>query len=426
MRLDEGAVFEGYRIDALLDDSGVDEVYRVTHLDLDRPMVLRIFDGLREPNDEGFSQPSPMATRLTGIDPAELSGIAMLHESGISGGNCWVSSELAPGVALSRMLADRGPLPTRAVAAVVSAAVDSLEPLHARGIVHNDLGPHCIYVDESAHDLRVTIAGLDSYRLLRIHSRGATLPEPWPHFPAPHANPEPRDCRDPRQDQFALACTAYEMLTGQGPFGPHSFVVDLAPIHVWRTLDQPAPSAARVRGDLPNWFDFTIRRAMAKDPTQRFDSCRSFADTLRDGPDTYSDEYRDCPEPLLDSAPTGFRICLPTFYPHGMSMGITGARVDDPGAEILGWHVDRGSLVRRGDALFSVEVRTGGGCVVQHERRIVFSPVAGTVLDIRVPQARGVHAGEQLAVIGTGPVDGSHFGLLPMLIPGESYIRRTG
>jgi hypothetical protein len=82
--------------------------------------------------------------------------------------------------------------------------------------------------------------------------------------------------RGERPDQYALACVAFELLTAQQPFrGEHPWAVLNA------HMNQPPRSAAALRPELPPAVDAVLRRALAKQSTERFGSCGEFAGALR-------------------------------------------------------------------------------------------------------------------------------------------------
>ena len=82
---------------------------------------------------------------------------------------------------------------------------------------------------------------------------------------------------DGRTDQYALACVAYQLLTGALPFErDQGMAVLLA------HLSEPPPSLVSRRPGLPGAADQVLARAMAKAPEKRYASCLDFADALRE------------------------------------------------------------------------------------------------------------------------------------------------
>ena len=125
------------------------------------------------------------------------------------------------------------------------------------------------------------------------------------------------------------------------------------------------------------------------------------------------------PSPSRLTAPRGYRLCLPTI--DNTSGGARGAQ---PELHDLRWRVDVDDVVRPGDPLFSGTV---GGEYPDAGEAIpytVYSPVAGQVLDIRIPSGATASVNEQLAVIGETGMAPKEFPGLPLVIPASAHINR--
>ena len=81
---------------------------------------------------------------------------------------------------------------------------------------------------------------------------------------------------DARTDEYALACTAFELLSGRPPFSQEE-----ASAVLYAQLKEPPPRLAPRRADLPAAVDDVLLRALAKAPEERYASCGEFADALR-------------------------------------------------------------------------------------------------------------------------------------------------
>jgi hypothetical protein len=82
---------------------------------------------------------------------------------------------------------------------------------------------------------------------------------------------------DGRADQYSLACAAFELLSSQTPF-PRD---QLAAV-IWAHISEPPPELTSRRPDLPPATDGVLAKALAKDPADRYASCRAFAEALRE------------------------------------------------------------------------------------------------------------------------------------------------
>jgi serine/threonine protein kinase len=81
---------------------------------------------------------------------------------------------------------------------------------------------------------------------------------------------------DGRADQYALACTAFELLSGQPPFRRHEPAA-----LIWAQMTERPPSLTSRRADLPRAADVVLAKALAKRPEVRYATCREIADALR-------------------------------------------------------------------------------------------------------------------------------------------------
>jgi serine/threonine protein kinase len=81
---------------------------------------------------------------------------------------------------------------------------------------------------------------------------------------------------DGRADEYALACSAFELLTGAPPFSRAEPTALM-----YAQVSEPPPALTSRRPDLPAAADGVLARALAKAPADRYASCREFADALR-------------------------------------------------------------------------------------------------------------------------------------------------
>ena len=163
-----------------------------------------------------------------------------------------------------------GPLLPDEVATIIDQIAAALGAAHRKGIIHHDVKPANILLDEDRN------AYLSDFSLARSTNATELLSE----SSAPAAiSPEQLLLEDvtPLSDQYALAAVTYELLTGQPAFAPD------APPDVLRRriLAEPLPPAARAGSGLPARVDDVLQRATAKRPGERFPDVESFARAFR-------------------------------------------------------------------------------------------------------------------------------------------------
>jgi len=177
-----------------------------------------------------------------------------------SGG--WLALEWIEGLCLGQLLQQQGPLPWKRVLHLADQLCTGLATLHAAGFVHRDIKPSNLILETETDRLVITDLGIVAEisrtrdeRLTRTLERIAT-----PGYAAPEqtgGNPDPH----PSTDQFSLAVTLWELITGQRPVGAFPKLQTLA----------TAPPA----------LDRALRRALNPNPAKRFPTILKLARVLR-------------------------------------------------------------------------------------------------------------------------------------------------
>ena len=267
-----GSVLAGYRLETQVGAGGMAVVFRARDERLGRPVALKILaPGLAA--DPAFRRRFIAESRAAATvdDPH----IIPVYEAGEAGGVLFIAMRFVAGGDLRLVLHQEGPLPPDRAAEFLSPVASALDAAHRAGLVHRDVKPANILVDASAD--RPDHVYLSDFGVSKgaMSSTGATGTG---HFLGTPGYSAPEQIRgravDGRADQYALACVAYELLTGAAPFErDHGMAVLLA------HLSEPPPPLG---AGLPGAADQVLARAMAKAPEQRYASCRDFADALRD------------------------------------------------------------------------------------------------------------------------------------------------
>jgi streptogramin lyase/tRNA A-37 threonylcarbamoyl transferase component Bud32 len=186
-----------------------------------------------------------------------------IYEAGQAGDRLFIAMRYVEGSDLRRLLADGRIDETDAVqiAGQIAAVLDAA---HARGLVHRDVKPSNILLDAGGH------AYLGDFGVTRRID--ATSPAARPFVGSiEYASPEQiRGAEvDARTDQYSLACVLYECIAGHPPFTGASAAAVL-----FAHLNDPVPGLPRVGAELS--------RALAKDRTDRYESCAAFVADVRE------------------------------------------------------------------------------------------------------------------------------------------------
>ena len=270
-----GSLLAGYRLEAQVGAGGFAVVFRARDERLGRLVALKILAPALTA-DAAFRRRFIAESRAAAAvdDPH----IIPVHEAGEAGGVLFIAMRFVQGGDLRRVLEREGALPPGRAAEFISPVASALDAAHAAGLVHRDVKPANILVDARAG--RPDHVYLSDFGVSKGAVSSVSLTGTGQYLGTPdYSAPEQIQGRavDGRTDQYALACLAYQLLTGTAPFErDQGLAVLLA------HLSEPPPSACSRRPGLPEAADRVLARALAKAPEERYGSCGDFADALRE------------------------------------------------------------------------------------------------------------------------------------------------
>jgi serine/threonine protein kinase, bacterial len=275
MPLDEGTTFAGYTIVRRLGSGGMGEVYLVRHPRLPRQDALKVLrpevSSDREYR-ERFNREADIAASLWNPH------IVGVHDRGESEGQLWIDMDYVDGTDAGRLLHDRYPggLPGTDVADIVGAVADALDYAHQRLLLHRDVKPaNILLADPGTADCRILLADFGIARWTDDPS-GLTATN-MTVGTVSYAAPEQLmgGELDGRADQYALAATAFHLLTGAPPFQNSNPAVVIS-----QHLSGAPPAIGDRRPEFAS-VDPVFAKALAKDPKDRYERCADFARALR-------------------------------------------------------------------------------------------------------------------------------------------------
>ncbi len=275
----EGDVFAGYTIVRRLGAGGMGQVYLAQHPRLPRRDALKILPGELTTDDEFRQRFNREADLAASLYNEHIVGI---HDRGEFEGQLWISMDYVEGTDAAKLLRGRYPsgMPKAEVVEIISAVADALDYAHSRGLLHRDVKPANILLGDASPRRRILLADFGIARELGEIS-GLTATNMLVGTTA-YCSPEQLQGAelDARADQYALGCTAYNLLTGSAPF-QHSNPAVVISQH----LSAPPPLISERRPDLAE-LDPVIVKALAKNPADRYATCADFAAALAGRPDT--------------------------------------------------------------------------------------------------------------------------------------------
>jgi len=272
--LSPGSLIAGYRLEHQIGAGGMAVVFRARDERLDRLVALKLLTPVLA-GDAGFRQRFIRESRAAAA--VDHPHIIPVHEAGEADGVLYIAMRLVAGGDLRSAVTREGPLRPGRAAALLSPVASALDAAHRTGLVHRDVKPANILVDSSAgrpDHVFLSDFGLSKGELSSASLTGAGHFIGTPDYSAPEQISG--GAVDRRADQYALACVAFMLLTGQVPFQR-----DEPMAVMYAHLSAPPPPLTAHRPDLPPTADEVVAKALAKEPENRFGSCGEFADALR-------------------------------------------------------------------------------------------------------------------------------------------------
>ena len=252
-------VFAGCRIDGIAGRGGMGVVYRATDLRLDRPVALKLIATDRTGDGEfreRFDREARLAASL------DHPNVIPVYAAGEQDGRPYLVMRLVRGTDLHKLLQREGRLAPARAAAIVAQVAAALDAAHAAGLVHRDVKPANVLLDQGEH------VYLTDFGLTRLAGSDTQITETgrWMGT-VDFASPEQLMAHhtDARSDVFSLGCVLWAALTGRPPF-----LRETVPATIDAVLREPAP---RISDEgVPAAFDRVLARALEKDPAQRYPS----------------------------------------------------------------------------------------------------------------------------------------------------------
>ena len=268
--LSAGTTLDGrYVVDRAIARGGMATVYRCVDMRLGREVAAKVMHE-QFVHDEVFRERFRREARAM----AQLShpNLVNVYDFSAAGDEVFLIMELITGGTLRELLAERGPMPPHAAAAVMRGMLTGLSVVHDKGMVHRDIKPDNVLIDASS------LVKLSDFGLVRA-AADATQSTDQIVGTVAYLSPEQVDGSPltAASDVYSAGIVLFELLTGHTPFTGET---PLAHAYARLRTDVPAPSS-KIAG-VPKLFDELVATATARQPADRFRDAADFLAALDD------------------------------------------------------------------------------------------------------------------------------------------------
>jgi serine/threonine protein kinase len=267
-----GRIIGPYAIQGLLGSGGIGHVYSALDQDLGRLVALKALRPEFSDDPDLLERFRSEAANLARLNHPNITTLYSLYrETTPQRQNVFMVMEMVNGETLEAILARSGRLSSSACLAIMAQAIAGLSYAHSVGIIHRDIKPSNLMLNDAGL-LKITDFGIarvqGSQRLTRHGAVVGTLN---------YISPEQIKGResDERSDLYSLACVLYKLLSGRTPF------VGLSEYELIRAqLEVEAEPLTASMPELEPHIGHAVKRALAKNPDDRYSSLGEFAEAL--------------------------------------------------------------------------------------------------------------------------------------------------
>src|SRR5213594_5216099 len=282
-----GARLGRYEIKSQLGAGGMGEVYLARDTKLDRKVALKVLPSKVASNQDRMSRFVQEAKAAAALNHPN---IAHVYEIDEVDGQHFIAMEFIDGQTLRECIQGRQ-TDLRKLLRYLQHVAEGLAKAHAAGIVHRDLKPDNIMITRDGHakilDFGLAkliepqpMPGGDSSEVatvvMRQHSSPGTVMGTVSYMSPEQAQGKTKEI-DQRSDIFSFGCILFEAATGRKPFEGESIIKSLHMV-----VYEPAPPLADFNPSAPPELQRIVRRCLAKDPDERYQSIKEVAIELKE------------------------------------------------------------------------------------------------------------------------------------------------
>jgi ABC-type branched-subunit amino acid transport system substrate-binding protein len=263
--IEPGTTFARYRVESLVGRGGMGVVYKATDISLERPVALKLI-APELAGDKRFRERFLKEPRMAAS--LDHPNVIPIYEAGEHDGQLYLAMRYVEGSDLKSVLEREGKVAPERAIAILAQVASALDAAHRRGLVHRDVKPANVLLDEDGHvyltDFGITkqLGGASTDTGQMVGTLDYLAPEQIRG-----------ETVDGRTDCYSLACVLYECLSGAPPFHRATEAETM-----WAHMQEP-PASLRAYPAL----DPVFQRALAKERDERHRTCSELINDARDG-----------------------------------------------------------------------------------------------------------------------------------------------
>jgi predicted Ser/Thr protein kinase len=197
--------------------------------------------------------------------------IITVYDFGEDEGVLFLAMEFLEGKSLEKLVEEQNILPIETILPIYDQTCSALDHAHQHKIVHRDIKPANIMILQNGQ-VKVTDFGIAKMMSMGMTQAGQILGTPN------YMSPEQVKGRqvDGRSDIFSLGVILYELVTGEKPFGGQNITTV-----IYKIINENPIPPRELDGTIHSGLNYVIGKALAKNPDERYQTCRELADDLK-------------------------------------------------------------------------------------------------------------------------------------------------
>jgi serine/threonine protein kinase len=278
-------IAEKYRVENLIGSGGTSVVYKAEHLQLRRPVAIKMLKSHLVTDDDSKRRFEQEARAVSSLNHPNVLNV---FDVGVTKyGEPYIVMEYLQGISLGEVIAKNGRLPVKRAMHIFVQACNALAHAHKKEVLHRDVKPSNIMLVASDDDPDfVKIVDFGLAKLAALTGEFHKLTKTGEVFGSP-VYMSPEQCTgkklDGRTDIYSMGVVMFETLTGRPPFKERTSIETIR-----RQIKDAPPRISEILtgGEVPKVIETIVNKTLAKNPEERYETM----DDLRLALEFHSDE----------------------------------------------------------------------------------------------------------------------------------------